>query len=249
MVNLLQILFVIFVICIVISVLYEIFRRFTAPRLSSHNRSLNPGEISDHRADIFSAGQNLYRRMGHINRSPLPNHNSALPRDDNSSSIISDQDAEYEESLAIDQAKEISERERVEENQRAICRKQEELENKLMRRTRKVDEIPPEPTGKDVANIKIFFPNGTKVLRKFSADDTIKALYDFVDSRMLHGDLLEIDRFQLSANYPRRIFETDEKTWWNVPEGSDENGDDAKGLQTLREAGLVPQDMVYIEAL
>lgn len=86
--------------------------------------------------------------------------------------------------------------------------------------------MPSEPSSveKEISHIVIRIPNGERLERSFRQDDLLQIVYDYVDAQ----DIIPND-FILFTNFPRCAY-TDMSV-------------------TLRDAGLVPSAMLFIEEI
>jgi len=134
--------------------------------------------------------------------------------------IRQEQESAYEESLRKDR-----ERERKEKLERERKQREEELaKQKQLEYERKVEEkrlykqklaasLPPEPNEDEceTAQLSIRFPDGSRVIRSFRADDKLQVVYDFVESRDL--DPLDIlSEIVLVNTFPRKEYLDKEQT-------------------------------------
>ncbi|ORX46941.1 UBX-domain-containing protein [Piromyces finnis] len=128
--------------------------------------------------------------------------------------IRQEQESAYEESLRKDR-----ERERKEKEERERKQREEELaKQKQLEYERKVEEkklykqklaasLPPEPNDDEceTAQLSIRFPDGSRVIRSFRADDKLQVVYDFVESKDLDPfDILS--EITLVNTFPRKEY-------------------------------------------
>ncbi|KAL5224266.1 hypothetical protein ABZP36_010905 [Zizania latifolia] len=162
----------------------------------------------------------------------------------NNQRLREEQDAAYRTALETDQARERQKREEQERREREAAeaeKKRKEEEEALARAAQEAAEkeaalarrrqekamalgVEPEK-GPNVTRVLIRFPTGERKERRFHSSTTITSLYDYVDSL----DCLTAEKYSLVSNFPRVIY---------GPE---------KLSQTLEEAGLHPQAIVFIE--
>eukprot|EP00958_Prasinococcus_capsulatus_P006369 scaffold603_cov404-Prasinococcus_capsulatus_cf.AAC.43 len=154
-----------------------------------------------------------------------------------------EQDAAYLAALAEDQAKdrqrreeqervatEEAERKRMEEEVAAQAAEEERLERERyeaveQRRAQKAAVLATEPEdGPGVCKIAIRMIDGSRQDRRFNGTDTVRQVYDFVDSLGV-----PFQKYTLATNFPRKVL-TDEIC-----------------SQTLEEAGLSPQALLFIK--
>ncbi len=101
-------------------------------------------------------------------------------------------------------------------------------------RQERVNRLPVEvPAGVGIATIQIRFPDGSKLTRRFSGEQKIQTIYDFVEIHLLEITLSKEEiptDFQLSVllstHYPKKTL----------------NDRD----QTVKEADLIPQSLLFI---
>mmetsp|Transcript_8129 Transcript_8129/g.10771 ORF Transcript_8129/g.10771 Transcript_8129/m.10771 type:complete len:452 (+) Transcript_8129:91-1446(+) len=151
-----------------------------------------------------------------------------------------EQDAEYHATLQADrlrQAELQAERERKakeeeEERQREEMEKALEISRKLNKEAtlkQKKDNLSPEPPqGPDTTRLRLQFPNGAKVDRRFLNSDSLQVVRDYIDIHFGENDI-EIENYSISTNYPKRTFEDSQ--------------------QSLLDSGLHPQAVLYIQDL
>ena len=126
-----------------------------------------------------------------------------------------EQDREFQETLLADQqreneriAKEKAEKEAKEAEENAI-REAEIQKQKYIDECKSM--LSPEPTkgASHSTRLRITLPRGTKIDRRFAKTDQIKHVKAFL-SIWFHENNVEIERFELSRNYPKKTF-TDEE--------------------------------------
>jgi len=142
-----------------------------------------------------------------------------------------EQDAAYLESLKADQEKErllVEEREKIRQEEERVKREEEEKlqreAERLREREEKAKRLADEPleSEKDISKFVIRLLDGSKVQRRFRSSDKLQLVFDFIDTKQE----TPMNMCQLSTNYPKKIY----------------NDLD----QTLKEAGLTPQAMVFV---
>jgi hypothetical protein len=100
------------------------------------------------------------------------------------------------------EAEEERDRQEREEAQRQAREREREAALK-----RKRERLPPEPVPPEPAfSIRLQFPNGSKVARKFSPTDPLQAMRDFIDLYVADNNLALVN-YSMSANFPKRTFE------------------------------------------
>jgi len=140
--------------------------------------------------------------------------------------IREEQEAAYQESLAVDQEKE---RKVHEEEQRRIDLEQERIEveaKKKMESENKRETLPPEPPSGEGLQVLIKLPSGARLNRRFLGVHKFQDVYNFVD---LNQNEIEPDSYQLVSNFPRRTF--------------------SERQQTLQEASLGSQALLLVNLL
>eukprot|EP00614_Pseudopedinella_elastica_P026910 CAMPEP_0172619406 /NCGR_PEP_ID=MMETSP1068-20121228/93177_1 /TAXON_ID=35684 /ORGANISM="Pseudopedinella elastica, Strain CCMP716" /LENGTH=221 /DNA_ID=CAMNT_0013426151 /DNA_START=353 /DNA_END=1018 /DNA_ORIENTATION=- len=150
--------------------------------------------------------------------------------------LRSEQDEEFERVLAADRQRE---QERLERQQEADdAKSQAELEaalemslklDKEASLKRKRDGLAAEPApGPETTKLRLQLPNGSKLDRRFNASVTLQEVRNFIDV-YLGDNELSIESYSLSTNFPRRVYNED--------------------AISLREAGLHPQSVLYVQDL
>uniref|UniRef100_G1MZN8 Fas associated factor family member 2 n=1 Tax=Meleagris gallopavo TaxID=9103 RepID=G1MZN8_MELGA len=150
------------------------------------------------------------------------------------------QDEAYLASLRADQEKE---RKKKEERERKKKKEEEVQQQKLAEerrrqtlqeeKERKSECLPPEPHPDDPESVKIIFklPNDSRVERRFHFTQSLTVIHDFLFSLKESPE-----KFQIEANFPRRVLPclpTEE--WPNPP--------------TLQEAGLSHTEVLFVQDL
>lgn len=155
-------------------------------------------------------------------------------------SLRNEQDAAYEESLAMDRQREEENKRKAEEAERQLALQREEQERAEAERARfeaekqellerKASVLPEEPTrGSDGAmECVVRLPDGRRCTRLFLQEHPAKHLFDFVD---LQG-AVDPHTYRLVAQFPRRVLEADTS-------------------RTFSEAGFTgAQEVFFIESL
>eukprot|EP00743_Colponemidia_sp_Colp-15_P003723 GILK01004017.1.p1 GENE.GILK01004017.1~~GILK01004017.1.p1 ORF type:complete len:367 (-),score=43.78 GILK01004017.1:170-1228(-) len=145
-----------------------------------------------------------------------------------------EQDREYHALLAAEQERARRETEEAEQLQRETERvEREERERYLAEQERKrMKELKrsalaaePAETTTGIARIAFRLPGGAKSQRRFLVDDPIQILYDYVDTLDIKFE--GTGEYDLLMNMPRMLL--------------------TNKTITLREAGLVPQAMLYVQ--
>jgi len=130
--------------------------------------------------------------------------------------IRQEQDRDLAESLAKDQDKELEEALRISKEEATKAHQK-----------RKVESLPIEPPvdATDVTKTIIRLPDGTRLNRRFLANEPLQVLFDFIE--VSAGEGAHMDTLEVATTHPRRVY-TDPR-------------------QTFREAGLVPQAMLFVK--
>jgi ATPase subunit of ABC transporter with duplicated ATPase domains len=89
--------------------------------------------------------------------------------------------------------------------------------------------VPEPPSGPDTTKIRLQLPNGSKIDRRFPSTSTIGAVRNFVDVYLSENGLEHIEHYSVGTNFPKQIFSDDSIS--------------------LREAGLHPQSVLYVQDL
>ncbi|XP_074148279.1 FAS-associated factor 2 isoform X1 [Sminthopsis crassicaudata] len=150
------------------------------------------------------------------------------------------QDEAYLASLRADQEKE---RKKQEERERKRQKEEEVQQQKMAeeRRRRNLQEekerksecLPPEPPPDDPESVKIIFklPNDSRVERRFHFTQSLTVIHDFLFSLKESPE-----KFQIEANFPRRVLPClPSEEWPNPP--------------TLQEAGLSHTEVLFVQDL
>ncbi|KAB1259900.1 FAS-associated factor 2, partial [Camelus dromedarius] len=150
------------------------------------------------------------------------------------------QDEAYLASLRADQEKE---RKRREERERKRRKEEEVQQQKLAEerrrrnlqeeKERKLECLPPEPSPDDPESVKIIFklPNDSRVERRFHFSQSLTVIHDFLFSLKESPE-----KFQIEANFPRRVLPCiPSEEWPNPP--------------TLQEAGLSHTEVLFVQDL
>lgn len=126
--------------------------------------------------------------------------------------LRAEQDREFQETLAADRRREA---ERLEEERLERERVQKEEENARLEEAQRqslLDEarqlVPEEPPAGSpgVARLRLFLPSGSRVDRRFHAQDHIAVIRAYVQI-YFHEKEIAILNFELSSNYPKKILD------------------------------------------
>jgi len=160
--------------------------------------------------------------------------------------IVQDQNAEFEESLAMDRAREVSEQEAIEQSREEEQRLREE-EAQLLKEEAEAQSVederkaaalrafeekrarlPEEPMAGEKGRVALLFrlPSGQRRQRAFRASDFVSSLYDFAETE--DPEMAE-STYCLVTQVPRRVYKDRE--------------------QTLEAAGVENQCVILAEAL
>eukprot|EP00624_Nannochloropsis_granulata_P004886 evm.model.NODE_34656_length_35261_cov_30.693996.6 len=162
-----------------------------------------------------------------------------------------EQNREYQEALEADRKREAdiaAERERVREEEERERRRMGEAKEEEERKQREAAErtlmkkarLPAEPPMGDKAalRLRLQFPHGKKMDRRFNRDDTLQVVRDFIDVSVAEAEEegegdggRKLVNYSLSTPYPKRTF------------GEEEVG------KTLADVGLHSADTIYIQDL
>jgi FAS-associated factor 2 len=146
------------------------------------------------------------------------------------------QDDEYQATLAADQEREravAAERNAVLAAAAAAQDAQRRVEQEAAEALQAAQNIlrpEPEPQDPHSTVIRFVLPSGTKLNRRFGADETMAAVRAFLQVHCVEHDW-SLRNIGLSTNFPRQTF---------APEDDD---------TTLQEAGLVPQAVLMVQDL
>ncbi|GAB1298208.1 FAS-associated factor 2 [Apodemus speciosus] len=150
------------------------------------------------------------------------------------------QDEAYLASLRADQEKERKKREererkrrKEEEVQQQKLAEERRRQNLQEEKERKLECLPPEPSPDDPESVKIIFklPNDSRVERRFHFSQSLTVIHDFLFSLKESPE-----KFQIEANFPRRVLPcVPSEEWPNPP--------------TLQEAGLSHTEVLFVQDL
>uniref|UniRef100_A0A8C5L1C6 FAS-associated factor 2 n=1 Tax=Jaculus jaculus TaxID=51337 RepID=A0A8C5L1C6_JACJA len=150
------------------------------------------------------------------------------------------QDEAYLASLRADQEKERKKREererkrrKEEEVQQQKLAEERRRQNLQEEKERKLERLPPEPSPDDPESVKIIFklPNDSRVERRFHFSQSLTVIHDFLFSLKESPE-----KFQIEANFPRRVLPcVPSEEWPNPP--------------TLQEAGLSHTEVLFVQDL
>lgn len=145
--------------------------------------------------------------------------------------VLEEQDAALQAAIEQDRRREAEKKEREQAEEAERMRKQEEEERKAREFDAKRASIRPEPAvgSPDITTLRFQFPGGSKISRRFNGDDTVQYVRDVLDVHL--ADQLKTPnlRYALVLNYPKKTIEES-----NI---------------TLKEAGLVPQAVLFLQDL
>ncbi|XP_038189093.1 FAS-associated factor 2 isoform X3 [Arvicola amphibius] len=150
------------------------------------------------------------------------------------------QDEAYLASLRADQEKERKKREererkrrKEEEVQQQKLAEEKRRQNLQEEKERKLECLPPEPSPDDPESVKIIFklPNDTRVERRFHFSQSLTVIHDFLFSLKESPE-----KFQIEANFPRRVLPCVPSEEWPTP-------------PTLQEAGLGHTEVLFVQDL
>uniref|UniRef100_I3M6F8 FAS-associated factor 2 n=1 Tax=Ictidomys tridecemlineatus TaxID=43179 RepID=I3M6F8_ICTTR len=150
------------------------------------------------------------------------------------------QDEAYLASLRADQEKERKKREererkrlKEEEVQQQKLAEERRRQNLQEEKERKLECLPPEPSPDDPESVKIIFklPNDSRVERRFHFSQSLTVIHDFLFSLKESPE-----KFQIEANFPRRVLPCVPSEEWPTP-------------PTLQEAGLSHTEVLFVQDL
>lgn len=107
------------------------------------------------------------------------------------------------------------------------------VQNLQEEKERKLECLPPEPSPDDPESVKIIFklPNDSRVERRFHFSQSLTVIHDFLFSLKESPE-----KFQIEANFPRRVLPCiPSEEWPNPP--------------TLQEAGLSHTEVLFVQDL
>jgi len=130
--------------------------------------------------------------------------------------LRAEQDREFQETLEADRRREEEraeaerqEQRRVEEEREKLRIEEEKRERILEEAKKLVSEEP--PSGPGVARIRLFLPSGSKVQRRFLANDKVEVIRAYVRLYFDENNI-DIENFELSSNYPKKILANDSES-------------------------------------
>lgn len=121
-------------------------------------------------------------------------------------SLRAEQDNEFEESLAMDRAKELSakaEADRADREAKEAAHEEEKAAESRELKRRRVPDVPPKNCSEAVSELVIRLPSGGRLQRRFLSSSTIGNVYDYVESE---AEQLSGGVFELMQPYPRKSF-------------------------------------------
>lgn len=142
------------------------------------------------------------------------------------------QDAEYQAGLEADQARELAKLEVEAEAERQRCAEEERVAEEARQTQGVLDQAKEhlrEPPASGGAMIRFVLPSGTKLNRRFHADDSIATLKAFVRLNC-HEKNMDMGEIGLSTNFPKNSYNEDQTL-------------------TLEEVGLLPQAVLMVQDL
>jgi len=148
-----------------------------------------------------------------------------------------EQDREFQEALLADQEQE-RERLRQAQEEEERCQAQKRLEMEALEKKETLlkdcrwlleERGEPPPKTPDTTRLRITLPTGKKMERRFYSKDTIRHVRAFVRIWMQENNVVPIERFSLSSNYPKKTFEEEDLT--------------------LEDGGLTPMAVLMIQDL
>eukprot|EP01104_Vermistella_antarctica_P000551 TRINITY_DN10704_c0_g1_i1.p1 TRINITY_DN10704_c0_g1~~TRINITY_DN10704_c0_g1_i1.p1 ORF type:complete len:431 (-),score=103.68 TRINITY_DN10704_c0_g1_i1:104-1396(-) len=179
---------------------------------------------------------------------------SSPPPSAYSSPIVRQQQEEFNRSLQEDRQRE--ERERLREAE-IESRKQHlrDEETKVSRRRERRKQAharltaSSEQTKDGVPDVTIVvrFPDGQRIQRSFASTQTIRDVFQYVDSCMTSPTQVTIESFNLVTNFPVKAFRCRLEAW--DAGGGDGGSDDGDGALILRETCLVPRSTLFLDPI
>lgn len=123
-----------------------------------------------------------------------------------SRSLRAEQDDAFLESLALDRAREASnrsEQQRLENEQREMELKEKQRTERMELKRKRVPDAPPADTTEKVTELAIRLPDGKRVVRRFFASNNVGNVYDFIDTECESlGDV----QYELMLAYPKKSY-------------------------------------------
>ena len=130
--------------------------------------------------------------------------------------LRAEQDREYEEALEADRRREAERAEAERLEQERIRQEEENIRLEEERRSKELETakslVGEEPSpGSGVARLRLFLPSGIKVDRRFEADAKVEVIRAYV-KLYFHEKNIDIESFELSMNYPKKVLDDNEET-------------------------------------
>ncbi|CAN8074476.1 unnamed protein product [Agarophyton chilense] len=122
-------------------------------------------------------------------------------------SLRAQQDSAFEESLALDRAREqsqLSEALRKQKEEREEALRLEKMEERREQKRKRIPEAPAESVKEGVHEILFRLPDGKRLQRRFYETDTIGDLYDYVE---VEAEGLVEGSFEIVQPFPKVTFE------------------------------------------
>jgi FAS-associated factor 2 len=147
----------------------------------------------------------------------LENERSAQEQRQESTSLRGEQDVEFERALEADRQREAEERAERQRKEEAEDEAKVEAElqaamalskslNKEANLKRKREKLGAEPPkGPDATKLRLQFPNGSKIDRRFNKTCTVQEVRDFIEV-YLGDNEITMEQFSISTNFPRKTF-------------------------------------------
>lgn len=148
--------------------------------------------------------------------------------------LRAEQDQRYQEAMARDRERARKREEEAEAKELEAAKQLSEELSQKAELDRIRGRLPAEPsvgTTEETSRVRFTLPDGSKILRRFYAKDTIQTVFDFV-TLSLHDLDSDVKRFDIGCSYPRKTFTA----------GSSDM------TQDLNAAGLGPEAVLFVTA-
>jgi FAS-associated factor 2 len=168
--------------------------------LSDLDRSMRGGRDAPITAmDVLLWLQNVLLEYGDALRTAR----SMREQRQSSQQLREEQDREFQQALAADQAAERARQEAERRAREEAAEREQSMRERAERLERKKAALAPEPEyGPNVVTVLLRLPDGQSKQRRFDASTALAELFDWAETCCD----VDFDRFVLTTNFPKRIF-------------------------------------------
>jgi len=148
--------------------------------------------------------------------------------------IRDEQDRELQEAMEIDRRRQqVRDQEELlqKEQENQLEKEKEMVLNRMATLENALGKEPQDISDGKGTMIRFQLPDGTKFTRKFSSNDSLTSIRDFMEYE-LHKRNTGIVNFALAMNFPKKIF-----------------GPDGDCTISVKDAGLIPQAVLFVQDL